>query len=385
MIVCASPRGKSSKNSNYEYILSGRYTKDNFSGPKNLNSFKSDHKKIIELCNDSSEVHFYDGNFREFLLLFRFYIEQSQFFGSFNFQNANEWLLLFQSKKLTARIIRSLMKKSIRSFVHTKFYAESSALSSFINNVLEIHSSAFPLATNLPRIAVKKVCSLDVLFLPQSQDEFTKCLEIARKLKKNSKLSFLNIAIRFSLKPEFDLGGNAEQIVFIDAELSLDDYIQLLTRTKIVIFPYFQNFYRWGSSGKYLDSIYLKCVTIVPEGSRMNMDGNRYGYTFSYQYFVFEEVSELIKQALDYSPSGHEEEVLDFEKMLKQLTAESIAPSENSVQVSRFKLKSLFWLLSFTYAFYLSENQSKKAIILSFLYNRARQLYHSIKKLEQLL
>ncbi len=384
-IVCSRRSSNSLDNCNYKYILTSRYTKDNFSGPKNLDSFKSDQKKIFELCNSNSEIHFYDGNFREFLLLFRFHLEESTFISSFNFQNANEWLSLFQSKKLTARIIRYLMKRSIQSFSNTKFYAESSSLSTVINNVLEIQSSAFPVVTNLPRITVEKVNRFDVLFMPQSQDEFTKCLEIARKLKADSNSSFLKIAIRVSSQLDVSTSNNSEQIVIIDAELNLGDYVELLAGTKVVVFPYFQNFYRWGSSGKYLDSIYLKCVTIVPDNSRMSKDGNIYGYTFPYRRFVFEEVSELIRQALDYSPTGDEEEVLDSEKMIKILSSASTASPRKLVQVSNFRLKTLFWLLSFTYVFYLSENQSKKGIVLSFLYNRARQIYRSTKNLGKIL
>ena len=384
--IVSSSRGSNSVDKcNYKYILTSRYTKDNFSGPKNLDSFKSDQKKIFELCNSNSEIHFYDGNFREFLLLFRCHLEESTFFSSFNFQNANEWLSLLKSEKIIARIMRYLMKKSIQNFSNTKFYAESSNLSDVVNNVLEIQSTAFPVVTNLPRVTVEKVNRFDVLFMPQSQDEFTKCFEMARKLKTDFNFSFLKIAIRVSSQLDVSTSNNSEQIVVIDAELNLDDYIELLTGTKVVVLPYFQNFYRWGSSGKYLDSIYLKCVTIVPDSSRMSKDGNIYGYTFPYRCFVFEEVSELIRQALDYSPTGDEEEVLDSEKMLKILSSESTTSPRKLVQISNFRLKALFWLLSFTYVFYLSENQSKKAIMLSFIYNRARQIYRSTKSLGKIL
>jgi hypothetical protein len=381
LIITSAKLNKSKIEANYEYILTSRYTRDNFSGPKTLNSFKSDCQRLLKFYNSESEIHFYDGNFREFLLLLRLCIEETNCLGSFNFQNANEWQVLLKSKKLSARMIRKCMRIALSHVSTIKFFAESGNLSSLVNQALAIESSVFPLATNLPHKIASKNIKYDVLFMPQSQDEVNECTEIARKLKRSSKFSLLKVAIRMSSSLDVDSKNGAEHVVLIRGHLNINKYIEMLSSSKVVVFPYFNNFYEWGSSGKYLDAVYLKTVTVVPENSRMSLEGLEYGYTFSYVNFSFEEISNLISKALNYASTGREVGVRDFEEMVKTLTLNARLKSNHRTHSSGFRLSAFFWLLSIVYIFYISENQSKKAIVLSFLYNRARQVFRSVKKL----
>jgi hypothetical protein len=380
VIVSSVKLENSEAHKNYEYLLTSHYTRDNFSGPKSIVSYKADCQRLLDIYDSKSEIHFYDGNFREFLLLLRLCLEESSYFGSFNFQNGSEWQLLLKSKKLSALMIRKCMRVALNHVSNIKFYAESDNLSSLLNGTLAIESDTFPLATNLPRKIVSKNIKYEILFLPQSHKEVNECVEIARNLKKNLKFRSLKVAIRLTSNDDVELRNGAEHVVFIRGYLNTDKYMEMLASANVVIFPYFNNFYEWGSSGKYLDTIYLKTVTIVPENSRMHMEGLKYGYTFSFRDFSFGEISNLIEKALSYTPSGNEEEVKDFEKMLKNVTLRRTLKTKSEIKNLDFRLIALFWALSFIYVFYISENQSKKAIILSFFYNRARQIYHFARR-----
>lgn len=224
-------------------------------------------------------LHFYEGGFREFLLLQDLLWRNPTAKFYFNFNLTDPWHKVFGSKgwKPARRILLASLAKLIMATEERGTYSvETPHLQRLFLNHLGKKLPVYPLfsATLAPPVRQKESRrSVDVTFFPEGSAEALFCLSALEQLRRTTAI-YSRFVPRwgYRLDKEFRERASSLDVEIIDAVLGNDEYLDLYRETKVVVFPYLSEYYKVSSSGRYLDAKVGGAIPIAPKDSSLAED-----------------------------------------------------------------------------------------------------------------
>lgn len=189
---------------------------------------------------------------------------------------------IFEFQILKKSVKRILSIKSSRLFVT----AESKCLAEFANLHLGTEIEEYPVFSVydvVNKVDIKP--RNDLLVSPSSLKEFLEIQEITRpqlKMGKRIVFNLPNFLVNNSeVRSEIQKAKLSGFEVY-EGNLTAGEYSTLVGDSKKILLAYDHDFYKWGSSGKLLDSIRLGCSVVVPNNLAFShaVVNNAWGVTY---------------------------------------------------------------------------------------------------------
>lgn len=222
----------------------------------------------------------YDGTLRELFVMATIACRFPELVCVYNFHWAIEWIRLSESRGIRERFLRRGVRHLFRflpSNMH--FSAETEILAKQMSAAWGLSVSVYPIFSMLRRKNSKAWIRRDndVLFFPQRSHELDHCFEMSAILAKEGFKT--SIAVRPSLKQRVLAGysGRSPQETFgsiIDTPLGSEDYQRVLQSHRVVVLPYLKEYFKWGSSGKFNESVALGTFPFVPSDTAIATQSN---------------------------------------------------------------------------------------------------------------
>lgn len=291
-------------------------------------------------------VLIYDGALEDLWLAWNLAIKQPNSNIIFNFHFADQihkQLDLDNSQDTTLSLrsrLRSLLKKKPKNLL---LFAESRVLSQVLAAKLGCSIFEFPCPTTIeiPKLTVAKERNIDVLLV--SRDDNLDWVRLFLwELCSDSEKELKIIVQDFSEK----LSVITDCYSVVSGKIPWEEYSELNARAKVVVLPYFSDFYRLGSSGRLQDALISEAFPFVPEGTAMFEWLVRRSGSAPYPYdadFRPREIASSVKEFL-VEPIAPPQ-ALTFHDMLVELEnhveANSSILAKSSMRLSRLEL--LLW------------------------------------------
>lgn len=227
-----------------------------------------------------THIQSYDGTLRELFVMAGIARKFPEVVCIYNFHWPIDWIHLSKSRGMRERLLRRELRRLFRSLPsNMHFSAETEILAEKMKAVWGISVSVYPIFTMLRRKKAKSWIrrDIDVLFFPQRSHELDHCFEMAALLTKKGFRS--SIALTPSLKERVLVGGSGESLqeTFVsvfDLPLGGDEYQRVLQLHRIVVLPYLKEYFKWGSSGKFNESVALGAFPFVPSDTAIATQSN---------------------------------------------------------------------------------------------------------------
>lgn len=224
-------------------------------------------------------LHFYEGGFREFLLLQALLRHNSGARFYFNFNLTDPWHKVLQGKNsiVPRAIVLGLLRRMIEATENRGIYSvETQHLGRLFLNNLGKNMPVYPLfSATVPSARIKKDFNtkVDLTFFPEGSSEADLCLSALEKL-----VPVFNVKSRFAPRWGYKLSegllakATSLGVEVIDSVLGNDEYFDLYQETRVAIFPYTSEYYTVSSSGRYLDAKLAGAIPIAPKQSSLADD-----------------------------------------------------------------------------------------------------------------
>lgn len=319
----------------------------------NLNAFYK--SKILE--KEDPVLVFYEGDEYEFLLALNILRLNPNSKIIFNFHHGYKWAKIINGKNLINFMFNFAFNKFYK-FPNVVVSAESFKLARLFERKFETKVEEFPILSafdpTTKTITKSKSKDVDLLLLPKEGLDIQYCLKAIKylvlgntNLKIHLHISSIpyNSEILRAANPQ-----NSSNIQISFGYLPQDEYLELLARSRFTCFPYFGDFYEWGSSGRVNDAILQKSIPLVPSHTALT-----YSFGRPIPHFSLDNFSEL-EMAINNHNSKNKLPILspvlvsDYFDWLLSLTklefnsSKSTTIKFNDIQIFLIKL----WIFSIT-------------------------------------
>ena len=233
-------------------------------------------------------LHFYEGGLRELGLLADLLSERTDVVAIFNFFSLEPWHRILTSRQLGTNQMRSLLRDLILSMKRSvAFTCDSERMRDYFSEKLGVDLlSVYPLFSTIPFGRENEGWDKRTntyLFAPRTLGEqrlVVKALELLAKKRSGQEsavvISRWNSSILGSVRKRLrELDFHVE---LIDSSLTSEDYAEVFLNTKVVVLPYLDKHYVFGSSGKTLDARMAGCLTVAPTGTSAGYLVSRMGW-----------------------------------------------------------------------------------------------------------
>jgi hypothetical protein len=229
-------------------------------------------------------VHIYEGGLRELLLTLGLSRRHVNWKFSFNFNLIDPWQILLSSGFL-ARAALTSCSQELRSVA--TLYAETGNLALLLGRVLGSTPKEYPLCAIAGLDSTFKAKNYDFTFFVNGKEEIRLCLDAIETYEKS-----LDGAARsaYCFVPRW--GSNVElyrdhHIVarskVLTGTLSSAQYAELMLETSVVVLPYLDKYYKFGSSGRLLDSRKFNVPVLAPQNSSLADQIQTYGWGINFE------------------------------------------------------------------------------------------------------
>jgi hypothetical protein len=226
----------------------------------------------------AQSFQFYDGSAADLLLAFRLALRYPEGTFLFNFHWPVEWLGVLQGRGLLERAftfsVAMMLQGKPRNLAlaaETKTFAEP------LRGLLGIELENYPVfaAFDRPVFGDWTTRKWDVLIFPHRESEIPFSVDLLRSLEGkqlkvkivvSEKIWTAGAAPGLDPRQPTSLASDRSPIF---TPLPLERYVALLADSRVVVLPYSDAYFKWGSSGKFNDSIAAGAFPLVPEGSAM--------------------------------------------------------------------------------------------------------------------
>lgn len=220
-------------------------------------------------------LHVYEGGFREFLLLMKVLERRTDTTALFNFFFLDPWLGLLNSRSRLSKAVRASLATAVTLMKSgVIFTCDSIASQKLLASKLAIPEfPIYPLFSSLKKdhLEIKPWDERKYSFLltPRTRREKRLVIKILGHMEKKLQGEH-NVAISarwnstFSQKALEQFTNSKLKISLVAGGISKQQYSQLFYDTKVLVLPYLDNHYHYGSSGKALDGIMANCYVVAP-------------------------------------------------------------------------------------------------------------------------
>jgi hypothetical protein len=229
----------------------------------------------LDIIPGTKVLHFYEGSLRDLTFLAELLAQRRDIVAVFNFFSLDPWTQILTSKFPGSKYVRSSLSGVLRQLSeNVAFTCDSTGMQSLFAKHLNLKqiqiyplfsSVRSPARTDLdwserrysflftPRTWSEQRLVIKALEILASSATSTHCVSISPRWKSN-----------FNPRKIRNLQGSAIKVEVIKAPLSQDEYSELFHKSKVVVLPYLDKHYVFGSSGKVLDSRMAHCLTVAP-------------------------------------------------------------------------------------------------------------------------
>lgn len=333
-----------------------------------------DSRKINRLIASDPEgarwiLHFYEGGFREFVLLALVMAKNPTSGFYFNFNMTDPWHKFISPK---ARGLVNGMASAAFRFIFFRlrgmgtFSVETPFLQDLFKQTVNLELPIYRLFSTLDLQSSNcesKSFKYDVVFFPEGDVETELCLNALESVQKHTPV-IASVVPRWDYKPSIKLRdqGTSLGAEFVEGILSQEKYASLYTAAKVAVFPYISEYYKISSSGRYIDALAGGASPIAPADSSLGaaIRSSGIGQTF-------ESTSEQLAEAITgtMNSKNHHKAV----SLLAQDTAMEIlrCAKEQRAGAERFPLPlapllAVFGLVNFSLGFRMSAGRLANAL-----------------------
>ena len=247
--------------------------------------------KISNLVNqlnlsDGILFHFYDGGLGDLILVSRIMRIYPKSVVLLNLHWSDSIATFLNEKNPLSMIEKICIKRILLAHQHKMILmAESESLSEICRTNLAVEITEYPVFSVYdPKPYIEK--SNDILLVTYSEIEFQQIYKVVNDLA--NELGILSLTIltnNESRKKILDgfIDSGKVKIEIIDRVLNSEDYETLHRKTKSVVLPYNQSFYKLGSSGRLLDAYNFGCNVVVPRDLELSKKSEQLGIGYSYE------------------------------------------------------------------------------------------------------
>lgn len=217
-------------------------------------------------------LHVYEGGFREFLIVMWILKWRPDIKVVFNFSLIDPWIDVLNSSSLMTRRTLSGLKSLVRAGgLNFHAYSESEATKQLIWTKLACETATYPLFSSISfRGLGPRNRTTDICYFPMTESETLFCLDLNQMLSLSAPAPIkAKIVTKWGFELPSDLMERAlnQGIKVVNKQLSDADYADLYLRTKLVMLPYFDDYYIYSSSGRALDAAVLGAYVFAPTGT----------------------------------------------------------------------------------------------------------------------
>lgn len=227
-------------------------------------------KPALDLARDFGVTHvqFYDGDLVDFFEAILLAFSHRDRIIIYNFHWPLEWLELFRRTDLRGRIFSLVVRALVRDAPKNIYFsAETTKLSDHLQDILQIPVLTYPVMSAHGEIVghVWNRRKIDLLLIPQNKAEIEFVASVADKAGR------ANLQVTILAKREIqddslfrDSRNGRQGFTVLRGPLDTEDYIRLLTNSKVVLLPYAKPYFTWGSSGKFSEAIAFGAFPFAP-------------------------------------------------------------------------------------------------------------------------
>lgn len=233
--------------------------------------------RALDSLEGTKLLHFYEGGFRELTFLSRILSARDDCVAIFNFFASEPWIPLISKQNPLSKLAIKIMSDMFISSAHlVAFTADTPKFAQYLSGVFhDSDINVYPLFSSLeprPQTEVDwKARPITYLFTPRTLME-QKLTVRSIELLQDRVQSRIKIAIaarwtaNFTEKLLRSLSNKNIEIEVLSGPLSDEQYENLFFQTKVVVLPYLDKHYVYGSSGKTLDARNGGCWVVAPAG-----------------------------------------------------------------------------------------------------------------------
>jgi len=248
-------------------------------------------------------LHFYDAGIADLMLIWKLYKKFPNFYFLLNLHWADKIANKIQARDIFSRI-EIFLSRIVLDLMKNKVIitAESKSLSELASQVFSQNVLEYPCFSTYTRSKIKKK-ELDFILVA---NEVGKVAEILEEI--GLACSHLNeVSVTLLTKPEvkeslkfgdYFLTNNLKVRV-VDEPLIPQEYEKLHSLTRVLILPYSDPFYKWGSSGRLLDAKIFDCNVVLPADSEVARKSLRLGIGFTYESESRQSLNFALRSAMD--------------------------------------------------------------------------------------
>lgn len=238
-------------------------------------------------------MHFYEGGLRELTFLSEILASRSDCVAVFNFFASEPWIALVNKQNPLSRVAIKILSNMLKSTEgRVAFTADTPKFAELYSKVFEdVKIGVYPLFSNLSSVleSGEKWNSRPVnfLFTPRTLAEkklTVRCIEILQDVAP-AKITIVIASrwtSRFKTKSLTKISNKNIKVQVVSGPSSEKRYEKLFRESKVVVLPYLDKHYVFGSSGKVLDARLGGCWVGAPAGTSASelIVRNGWGVTF---------------------------------------------------------------------------------------------------------
>jgi len=249
--------------------------------------------KALDNLDGIKLLHFYEGGFRELTFLYKLLSSRDDCVAVFNFFASEPWARLFSRNNPFSRVSIKIMSDIFASTMgHVAFTADTPKFAELFARVFEgVPVSVYPLFSNIePESTTSekwKTRPISFLFTPRTLAEqklTVRSIKLLQdRLESNTKIVIASRwTAQFTDKSLQRISNSNLDIEILPGPFSDEQYESLFFKTKVVVLPYLDRHYVFGSSGKALDARNGGCWVVAPAGASVGdlIARNVWGKTF---------------------------------------------------------------------------------------------------------
>ena len=308
--------------------------------------------QTVTALNKKGVTHFqfYDGGFSELLLALYLASKNPGIKFLYNFHWAIDWIELFEGTSSIAMKISATIQSALTSRPdNLHLSAETARLADKLSGYLGFTPHVYPIYASFDfrKVRAWDTRQIDVLLMPQRSHELDFSLRMAEEISRADLTARILVSRSVWDKSGNSLSGNtlaSGQILF--SPLGEGAYQDILGSSKVVVLPYDKPYFRWGSSGKFNESIAMGAFPMVPEETAI---AGQSSYKEASHHFRLGSISEAVKSVQMRLASGfpvglRAVEISDFWDWLQNLDVNSPRTLEDgrNVRVWTLALMAFF-------------------------------------------
>ncbi len=303
--------------------------------------------------------HVYEGNYQSIFLACRLLEHFKNATAIVNLHWADQVASDLQINSKPMKKFRSALKTVLEDFKDRLYLqVESEKLANLMSKTLSFNIEPYLVFSVYDIPDTDQVKSYTALVSPSGESEFIDAIEGTKDLIENGNRVAINIATHLYPNVVSESRVNAARMMGYDVFISnLDEreYVALGCSAKIVVLTYSNDFYRWGSSGRLLDSVRFGSRIVIPEGTAIADQVLRNGWGTPYGKDSNLSISEAIHLELQ-STTNLKQRVSapgleDFKANILEYNSRSISPAKKDslkawIEAKRSKIALRKYLVS---------------------------------------